>query len=110
MDDASQGLSTEALLHNSQWLRGPDFLWHPESSWPTAQSPVLEVSPADPEVKSTAEEHSQFTKIREDPMNKISERFSSWHGLKKFIEGPFIITIIFVQHLSNIGVVAQQQL
>ena len=45
----------------------------------------MEVSPADPEVKSTAEVYSQSTEVREEPMNKIFERFSSWHGLKKFI-------------------------
>ena len=50
-DDASRGLSAEALLNNSGWLRGPDFLWHPESSWPIAPGLVLEVSPDDPEVK-----------------------------------------------------------
>ena len=45
---------------------------------------MLEVSPDDPEVKSTAEVYSQSTEIRE-PMNKIFERLSSWYGLKKFI-------------------------
>ena len=84
-DDASRGLSAEALLNNSRWLRGPDFLWHPESSWPIAPSPVLEVSPADPEVKSTTEVYSQSTEIRVEPTNKIFERFSSWYGLKKFV-------------------------
>ena len=84
-DDASRGLSAEALLNNSRWLRGPDFLWRPESSWPIGPSPVLEVSPDDPEVKSTAEVYFQSTEIREEPMNKIFERFSSWYRLKKFI-------------------------
>ena len=79
-DDASRGLSAEALLNNSRWLRGPDFLWHPESSWPIAPGLVLEVSPDDPEVKSTAEVYSQSTVIREEPMNKIFERFSSGTG------------------------------
>ena len=84
-DDASRGLSAEALINYSRWLRGPDFLWRPESSWPIAPSPVLEVLPDDPEVKSTAEAYSQSTEIREEPINKIFERFSSWYGLKKFI-------------------------
>ena len=44
---------------------GPDFLWRPQSSWPIASSPVLEVTPADPEVKSTA---------RYTPNSKKSER------------------------------------
>ena len=84
-DDASRGLSAEALLNNSRWLRGPDFLWRPESSWPIAPSPVLEVSPADPEVKSTAEVYSQPTEIRMEPVSKIFERFSSRYALKKFL-------------------------
>ena len=84
-DDASRGLSAEALLNNNRWLRGPDFLWRPESSWPIGPSPVLKVSPDDPEVKSTAEVYFQSTEIREEPMNKIFERFSSWYRLKKFI-------------------------
>ena len=84
-DDASRGLSAEALVNDSRWLRGLDFLWRSESSWPVAPSPAMEVSPADPEVKSTAEVYSQSTEFREEPMNNIFERFSSWHGLKKFI-------------------------
>ena len=29
-DDASRGLSAEALLNNKRWLTGPDFLWKSE--------------------------------------------------------------------------------
>ena len=59
-DDASRGVSVEDLLDN----RGPDFLWRQES---------------------TAEVYSQSTEINEEAMNKVVKRFSSWHGLKKFI-------------------------
>ena len=73
-DDSSRGLFAEALLNNSRWPRGPDFLWGPESSWPIAPSPVLEVSPVDQEIKSTAEVYSQSTEIGARLTNKIFER------------------------------------
>ena len=39
-DDASRGLSAEALTDNSRWLRGPDFLWKPVHTWPIRPCPV----------------------------------------------------------------------
>ena len=31
-DDASRGLSAEALLKNKRWIQGPDYLWKSGSS------------------------------------------------------------------------------
>lgn len=33
-DDASRGINPSELTRNHRWLRGPEFLWQPESSWP----------------------------------------------------------------------------
>ena len=36
VDDASRGLSADELINNRRWLSGPDFLWKPETHWPTS--------------------------------------------------------------------------
>ena len=33
-DYVSRGLTPSALTVDHSWLRGPDFLWGPEHSWP----------------------------------------------------------------------------
>ena len=33
-DDTSRGINPSELARNHRWLRGPEFLWQPESSWP----------------------------------------------------------------------------
>lgn len=33
-DDASRGINPSELARNHRWLRGSEFLWQPESSWP----------------------------------------------------------------------------
>jgi len=36
-DDASRGINPSELVLNHRWLRGPEFLWQPESSWPNVE-------------------------------------------------------------------------
>ena len=36
-DDASRGINPSELVLNHRWLRGPEFLWQPESSWPNIE-------------------------------------------------------------------------
>lgn len=36
-DDASRGINPLELVLNHRWLRGPEFLWEPESSWPNVE-------------------------------------------------------------------------
>ena len=33
-DEASRGMTVEALLNNERWIQGPDFLKQPEEEWP----------------------------------------------------------------------------
>ena len=34
-DDASRGLTADALLNNLRWITGPEFLWKSENYWPS---------------------------------------------------------------------------
>ena len=42
-NDASRGLSADAIIKDNQWIMGPDFLWMDEEAWPHASIP-----PSDP--------------------------------------------------------------
>ena len=33
-DDATRGMAVNAIVNKNRWIRGPDFLWHDEMSWP----------------------------------------------------------------------------
>ena len=35
-DHASRRLSADELINNQRWLSGPNFLWKPETHWPTS--------------------------------------------------------------------------
>ena len=53
-DEASRGMTVEALLNNERLIQGPDFLKQPEEEWPQRPTDVGKISPNDPEVKKTA--------------------------------------------------------
>ena len=85
-DDALRGLSIESFLAESRWLKGPQFLWHPEESWPQ-RPPGMDrkVEDDDPEVKREAKGCATRTDIATNALNRIFERISSWYRLKKFV-------------------------
>ena len=114
-DDASRGLSAEALLKNKRWIQGPDFLWKSEDAWPSQQYSVSTVAENDPEVKREpqafwksedawpSQQYSVSTVAENDPevkrepqafptntkagstLGQLFGRFSQWHRLKKFV-------------------------
>ena len=53
-DEASRGMTVEALLNNERLIQGPDFLKQPEEEWPQRPTDMGKISPNDPEVKKTA--------------------------------------------------------
>jgi hypothetical protein len=75
-------LSVESFLVTNSWIRGPDFLWTPEDSWPERHPSISEVTNDDPEVKqeivacSTTVETSPTAKVC---LCTIVSKFSSWN-------------------------------
>ena len=51
VDDATRGVSADALLESNRWIKGPDFLWQNEDSWPKDVLCVGEIHSDDPEVR-----------------------------------------------------------
>ena len=82
-DDASRGLSADALLNNKRWFNGPEFLWRNQEHWPK-QVHYPSACEDDPEIKQ-AHQTLLVENDTHDSMEEIFKRFSSWQNLKKFI-------------------------
>ncbi|XP_068689236.1 uncharacterized protein [Montipora foliosa] len=84
-DDVSRGQSAEALINNTRWKAGPDFLWKTEDHWP--QQPVLHASLdcEDPELKREAKTFTASAGDTADTIEQMIQYFSSWFKLKKHI-------------------------
>ena len=84
-DDASRGLSFDALSSMSSWINGPDFLWKPEE-WPKRPANSNEVPHDDPEVKQDGVSVSTvMVKESVNTTNKLISHFSNWIALKKSV-------------------------
>ena len=81
-DDASRGLRYKELLTQQRWIKGPEFVWQPESSWP--QHPIKKnVSQDDPELKRTMVNAIDINE-RNDILKRLTY-FSDWYRLKAAI-------------------------
>lgn len=81
-DDASRGLSGAALLQQQRWIKGPQFLWKPETEWPQQPFAVGEVPDDDPEVRKVVSAGTMVTDDSVATVNKLIEYHSSWYRLK----------------------------
>ena len=83
-DDCSRGISVKKFLNRSRWIRGPEFLWGPESQWPTnileEESDVLD----DPEIKRVTVNITQATE-HQNPLDRLMQHYSSWYSLNRAI-------------------------
>ena len=70
-DDASLGLSADALIHNERWLSGPDFLCKTEDHWPSQHYNSATNLEEDPEVKTEPQTFATVTGTQEDPLDQI---------------------------------------
>ena len=87
-DCASRGLSVGSFLVTNSWIRGPDFLWTSEDSWPERPPSISEVTNDDPEVKQEIVACS--TTVETSPIPRVCfctvvSKFSSWNQAKRII-------------------------
>ena len=84
-NDASRGIKPSELTRNHRWLRGPEFLWQPESSWPNVE---LEEIP-DENVELKKETSANCTDVNACPESSqrkpISQRPIGEHTLQGMI-------------------------
>ena len=71
-DDASRGLSANALLKNKRWLTGPEFLWKTEDYWPSQLEISANNFEKDPEVMREPE---AFVAASTNPSNYVGRTF-----------------------------------
>ena len=76
-DDASHGLDANKNTYSSNWFKGPEFLWHNETSWPAERTEAI--TDEDPEVKHLL----IVNRIAENygMLSYLTERISGWKKL-----------------------------
>ena len=82
-DLGSRGTSAESLLKRSDWVCGPEFLGHPESSWPSnSASPLVDIN--DPEVRASFFIKTDDFHILQSVLPS-PDRFSSWTKYRRVV-------------------------
>lgn len=84
-DDAPRGMAVDAIINKNRWIRGRDFLWHDEMSWPKHCA----------EMDRTADEHCSPEEKKgvvaglvipiDGGSNYLFYHFSPWFQLKKCV-------------------------
>jgi len=91
VDDCSRGIDAQQLLDNDRWLKGPQFLWLTEDSWPDSK---IENVPYD-QLEVKKEKTTLATNVIMSSTRALQEllkRYSSWRRLLKTIAwlGKFV--------------------
>ena len=84
-DDISRGLTSDEMLHQDRWFKGPEFLWKREESWPVPPSSLPTISDQDPEIKSQGQANQASMVSEESSLDSMIQRYSSWYKLKRAV-------------------------
>ena len=78
-DDASYGLDANKNTSSSKWFKGPEFLWHNETSQPAERTEAI--TNKDPEVKHLL----TVNRIAENygMLSYITQIISGWKKLRR---------------------------
>ena len=69
---------------SNRWIKGPDFLWHNEDSWPKNVLCVGEIPSNDPEVRKRYNV-ADIAEKEDCEMNRLITRCADWNKLKKSV-------------------------
>ena len=74
-------------MENNRWIKGPDFLWQIEDSWPKDVLCVGEIPSNDPEVRKEVQTYNVANIAEQEDcvMNRLTTRCSDWNKLKKSV-------------------------
>lgn len=83
-DDASRGLSAEAIIRSNRWTKGPEFLWLSEENWRQIPATIDEKIKQKP-LEEVAATFATMTCPPDYDVVEVFKRFSSWYSLKRFV-------------------------
>ena len=85
-DDASRGMTVEAIVESNRWTKGPFFLWQSEENW--QKRPAAMDEDKEEEHCESKEKGATFASLAHPintEINRVFENFSSWFQLKKCV-------------------------
>ena len=64
------------------WLRGPEFLWQDDNSWPERPGVLPPLPESDPEIKRESKVNAAVS-VSQEELYKLLNYYSSWYKLLK---------------------------
>ena len=96
-DYASRGMNSQDFVQTTEWLRGPDFIWMDESTWPSQPTLAKDYAISDATVVLS---YLVVTDESADTMKKFITYFSNWFHLKH-ATAVYCKILLILQHRTQ---------
>ena len=80
-------MAAQDLVHSERWVKGPEFLWKAQDSWPQQPECFGKLADNDCEVKHGSQVYATQTKdmSKENIVDQLFKYYSSWYKLKRAV-------------------------